>query len=41
MQKIITHITNRKNIFFYVAALVIPVALLLAMLAPTALAQTT
>lgn len=41
MQRIITHITNKKNIFFYVAALVIPMALLLAMLAPTALAQTT
>lgn len=41
MQKIISHVTKRKNLFFYVAALVIPMALLLAMLAPTAMAQTT
>lgn len=41
MQKIIAQVTKRKNIFFYVAAVVIPVALLMAMLAPTAQAHTT
>ena len=41
MEKIIAQVTKRKNLFFYVAAVVIPVALLLAMLAPTAQAQTT
>ena len=41
MQKIIAQVTKRKNIFFYVAAVVIPVALLMAMLAPTAKAHTT
>lgn len=41
MQKIIAHVTKRRNLFFYVAAVVIPVALLLAMLAPTANAHTT
>lgn len=41
MEAFTAFVLKRKNVFIYVAALLIPVAILLAMLAPTVFAQTT